>query len=502
MSWLRTIWIGLALGVLGVAGCERDTGLLLPARESGDTISDEFVLVARLAHVTDMHVVDTLSPARFAQAHELTYFAWRPFEAYSTQLADGIIRTANRIHASGRIIDFLVHTGDVCDNVQRNELSWFLSLMDGETVDPLSGPDDRPADARPEPGLDPYAAFEAQGLYQQGRHGDLPSIPWYTVLGNHEVYAVGVFPIFTGPDGQRTAPLPADRRPGWWLPVRLDPVAAVAYGNVTPADPGPPDFFSSPGPVQPSPARAYFSRAEFIQALFGTATQPPGHGFLDPQDARGWTSVSPVAGLRLVRLDTNDRPTPMPGDFCSEGALSRAQLAFLRTELEAATARGELVVVMSHASTETIQPALGSEVTPDELREMLNQYPNVVLHLTGHTHRNWVVDRGGYIEIETCSTLDLPQEGRLIEIWRDPADGRVLVRYEMFSHLDATLPPLGDDPLRPLREQAQAIALAEKAARETQKRYDPSGVEPAGAPALPGRDGVVWLKRRRASCGD
>ena len=448
MSWMRKIWIGLALGVLGSAGCERDTGLLLPARESGDTIPDGFELVARIAHISDTHVVDTLSPARFAQAAAITPSAWRPYEAYSTQLVDGILRTVNRIHASGRTIDFCVHTGDACDNVQTNELGWWLGLIDGKTVKPLSGPDDRTADARPEPALDPYAAFEAQGLYQRVRHGDRPSIPWYTVFGNHDVYSIGVFPIFEGADGQRTAPLPADGRPGLLLPVRLDPIAAVAYGNVTPAEPGPPGVFNPPRPIEPNPARAYFSKAEFVRALFETVTLPLGHGFLDSADARGWTSVSPVAGLRLIRLDTTDQAVKWPGALCSEGALSRAQLGFLRDELEAATTRGELVIVISHHPSEALIPLWGSEVTPDELRGTLNQYPNVLLHLAGHMHRNRVTERGGYIEIETCSTLDLPQEGRLIEVWRDPGDGRVLVKYEMFSHLDNTLPPLGDDPLR------------------------------------------------------
>ena len=490
---MRTAWIGLALGALGAAGCEPDTGLLLPARESGNTIPDGFVLVARFAHITDTHVVDTLSPARFAQAAAFTQSAWRPYEAYSTQLVDGILRTVNRIHASGRTVDFLVHTGDTCDNAQTNELRWFLALVEGEPVDPLSGPDDRPPDARPEPSRDPYAAFEAQGLYQQGRHGDQPSIPWYTVFGNHEVYSIGVFPIFEGMDGHRTAPLPADGRPGWLLPVALDPVAAVAYGNVTPAEPGPPVLFNPPRPVAPNLARAYFSKAEYIAALFDTTTQPPGHGFLDPGDARGWTSVRPVPGLCLIRLDTTDRTQKIPGAFYSEGALSRAQLEFLRTELDAAATRGELVVVMSHHPSEALVPVSGSEVAPDELRALLNQYTNVILHIAGHMHRNRVTDRGGYVEIETCSTLDLPQEGRLIEVWRNPADGRVGVHYEMFSHLDDTLPALGDDPLRRLREQARAIALGDKAAPERQKRYDPSGADPYGEAS--DREGFIALRR-------
>jgi 3',5'-cyclic AMP phosphodiesterase CpdA len=468
-------------------------GSLLPARGAPQSVPDGYVLVARLAHISDTHLVDTLSPARFAQAHAFTLSAWRPYEAYATQLLDGILRTVNRIHASGRTVDFLVHTGDACDNAQSNELGWFLDLLDGSTVNPLSGPDDRPADARPATDLDPYAAFDPQGLYQTGRHGDLPSIPWYTLFGNHDVYAIGVFPIFADADGRRTAPLPLPGRPGWALPVVFDPTASVAYGIVTPADPGPPRLFNTPQPVVPDPARAYFGKPEYTQAMFETTTQPPGHGFLDPADARGWTSVQPVAGLRLIRLDTTDRSQQIPGAFYDQGALSRAQLTWLRGELDAAAANEELVIVASHHPSDGLWPAEGSVVTPDELRALLNQYPNVVLHIAGHTHRNRVTDRGGYLEIETCSTLDLPQEGRLIEIWRNPADASVLVTYEMFSHLDDTLPPLGDDPLRALREQARAIALGDQGAAARQKLRDPSGADPYGAPS--DRAAFVLLKR-------
>jgi 3',5'-cyclic AMP phosphodiesterase CpdA len=483
---------GLIAGLVWLAGCEGDTGRQLPAQESEAVDLAGFTLVARLAHVTDTHVVDTLSPARFAGAHEITRSAWRPYEAYATQLLDGIIRTVNRIHASGRTVDFLIHTGDGCDNAQSNELTWLLGIVDGDTINPLSGPDDRPAAARPEPALDPYAAFDAQGLYRNGRHGDLASIPWYGLLGNHEVYAIGVFPIFAGPDGQRTAPLPLDTRPGLLLSVRFNPVGAEAHGNVTPADPGPPALFETSRYVEPNPERAYFDKAEHRQALLTTATGPPGHGFGDPESEPTWYSVTPVDGLRLIGLDTTDRAAKSPGYPYDLGAMSRRQLAFLGSELEAAAGRGELVLVASHHPSDALLPLLGSEVTPEELRGVLGEYPCVVVHICGHSHRNRATDRGSYIEIETCSTLDPPQEGRLIEIWRNAGEGRVAVAYEMFSPVDETLPALGPDPLQALREQAQAIALGDKDAAQRQRRFDPAGGDPRGNHA--DRAGVIFLR--------
>jgi 3',5'-cyclic AMP phosphodiesterase CpdA len=471
--------IGLSAALAGLTGCLPATDLApqLPAEESGTLDLAGFTLVARLAQVTDTHVVDTLSPARFAGLHDITLSAWRPYEAYATQLLDGAIRTVNRIHASGRQIDFLLHTGDACDNAQGNELRWVLGILDGDEINPLSGPDDRPADQRPDPTLDPYAAFQAQGLYQTGRHGDLPSIPWYALVGNHDAYAIGVLPIFESRTGHRTAPLPWDTRPGLLLPVRFDPVGSVAYGNCTPADPGPPALFEAPRHVVPNPERAYFSKAEYRQALL-------------PTD-QTWYSVSPVAGLRLIGLDTTDRTAKSPGYFYDLGALSQAQLAFLRDELDAATARGEIVIVATHHPSGALEPLEGSEVTPDEFRAVLRACPSVVAHICGHTHRNRVTDHGSYLEIETCSTLDLPQEGRLVEIWR-AADGRVAVVYEMFSAADNPLPVLGDDPLHALRAQAHALALRDKTAPLRQQRHDPTGGDPYGGAA--DRAGVVFLR--------
>jgi 3',5'-cyclic AMP phosphodiesterase CpdA len=491
--------VGLVVFAAGL-GCGGEQALLLPADASGDGGLDGLTLVARIAHITDTHLVDEQSPARFAKAHVFTGSAWRPYEAYSAQLLDGIIRTVNRIHASGRKIDFLLHTGDACDNVQSNELAWFIAVMEGGAVDPLSGPDDRAAQDRPDPTRDPHASFIAQGLYRTGTHGELPSVPWYIVPGNHDRYAVGVLPIVQWSDGSRTAPLPLERRPGLWLPLQLDPLSCFAYGRVTPADPGPPGLLDTPRYVEPNQTRAYFDEVEFVEALMMTATEPVGHGFVGltggtprvQRSSPAYYSLSPVAGVRLIGLDTTDLADVSPGGFYEEGTLSRVQLAFLRNELEAALEREEIVIVASHHPSPSLLPSRGSEVAGDEFRTLLNAYPNVALHLAGHKHRNRVTNWGGYLEIESCSTLDLPQEGRLIEIWRDDVGCKLVISYEMFSHLDESLPALGDDPLRELRQDAWDIARGDKSASARLKRFDASGAAPSGDPD--DRRSVVYLK--------
>ena len=475
---------GVIAACLAGLGCDGHLEALLSPRDSGPVDSSGLTLVARLVHISDTHVMDEESPARFAGAHMITPSAWRAYEAYSTQLLDGILRATNRIHAAGRTIDFLVHTGDACDNAQSNELTWFVTLIDGGPLDPRSGPDDRSPDRRPQPDRDPHARFSAQGLYRQGVHGDQPTIPWYFVLGNHDVNAIGVFPIFADAAGHRTAPLPLDWRPGLLLPTRLDPLADRAYGNVTPAESGPPCLLETPRPVVPNPTRAYAAKGEFLSTIAGSAASP----------ASAWYSVTPAPGLRLIGLDTTDAATKWPGGFYMEGALSAVQIEFLKAELRGAVERGEWVIVATHHPSEALSPALGSAATGPQLRALLRACPNVVVHLAGHRHRNLVSDYGEYVEIETCSTLDAPQEGRVIEIWADNTTGGIVIAYEMFSHLDEELPALGGDPLRRLRQAAHSLALGTATAKAFQTAEavaDP----PTDSHPLNGRAGVVIIER-------
>ncbi len=462
--------------------CPPDTDPLLPRSASDPVDTTGLTLVTRLVHISDTHVVDEESPARLAQGAEVTRSAWRPYEAWSTQLVDGTIRAINRIHAAGRTIDFVINTGDACDNAQRNELDWLVSLFDGGNVNPLSGIDDRLPWLKPDPLLDPHAAFDAQGMYQQGTHGDASNIPWYVVFGNHDAYATGLFPVFTGPDGVRAAPLPGRGLGAPLLPTDLKPTAALANGNVTPAMPGPPNFLEIPRFVFPNQAREFFDKREFIAAMFASRTTPTGHGFSDPLFGESYWSQSPVEGVRLIGLDSCDPAHRIPGFIYLEASISSRQRMWLENELTLADERGEVVVICSHHPSNALQEIYGTSLLPAEFHDLLNAHPSVAVHLVGHTHRHRVADRGNYLEIETGSTLDPPQEGRIIEIYRNDATGELSIAYETFSHLDNALPALGDDPLRPLRMEASLIADNDKDAAFRQRERDPSGADPRGRP--------------------
>ncbi len=505
-----------ALVTLALHGCGADEGQPL-SNESTSPAPAGGELIARFVHITDEHVVDEESPARFTMLAHGISTAWRPQESYSTQLLDGTIRAINALHETGMRIDFVLSGGDTVDNVQSNEVSWFLTAFDGGLVDPLSGVDDRPEAERGPVLLDPNAPFEAEGLYRSGLHGDLPSIPWYAVPGNHDRFATGIFPLVRRLDGGLLAPLPGNQgRIGAVLPSVLVPEGAISYGRITPARPGPPDvgLFEI---VTPNPDRRYLGMGEIVDRYWHTATGPAGHGFQQP--SRTWFSVSPVPGLRVIGLDTSAWSFTAPGSFCDGGVIGAEQAEFLRGELARGEAAGDVIVVLTHHPSSALLAGPGAGLTGNELRAMLNACPAVVAHLAGHNHRNRVWDRGGYVEIETSSVIDWPQEARLIEIWR--VDGGTELRYSVFSHLyegaafetlaNDRLPGGGsgavvfDDPYLPMRHVAAELAREHAATFGLLGRTHNGELLPEDRPEQASdRDGCIRLRGTvsPATCAD
>lgn len=473
-----------------------DPGMVLP-NEEVEAVPDGFELLTRFVHISDVHIVDEESPARFTSADAFIAPTWRPQEAHSSQLLDGTIRAINRLHEETGPVDFVIHTGDATDNDQANEWRWFLEVFDGQAVNPLSGIDDRPFQDIPPAELDAHAAFVPEGLYRQDVHGPLASIPWYAVLGNHEHFALGVFPIFEFADGTRIAPVPFVTQFLLFFPAFLDPEGQLAFGPITPARPGPPNFLNLPELIPANPDRRYMSSVEIVAAHHDTATGPAGHGFA-VGSAQTWYSVNPVARVRLIALDSAKRDAVAAAFPYVDGALLQEQFDFLAEQLRAAQNAGEWVIVASHHPSDELHSP-GTNATGEQVRAVLSAHAGVLLHLVGHSHRNRVIDRGGYLEIETGSIIDYPQEGRTIEVWSDPAGGEILLRYRMFSHLD-----LGQGPPDGLYEmRVTALELARQDAGAAKQRVmmrlheRAADALPADAPA------EAWLAgQNQDRCGE
>jgi 3',5'-cyclic AMP phosphodiesterase CpdA len=410
----------------------------------------------RFALFTDIHITDEESPARAVRGDIFIDESWRPQEVYAPHVLDATVAALNALHASGkqagRPLDFVIATGDLTDNAQHNELRWFIDIMDGQWVVPDSGAIDGPfRDVAPED--NPKLGFQATGL--------APDVPWYTVFGNHDGLAVGVFAIC------RIGADPA----GWFSPqfpvvmgmlgyYALDPpaLALSPTANQSPAVIlGSGDFIDPVtaqldmlmlrgGPIVADPARHYLSRELFVGAHFDTTTSPVGHGFTESNRATGRTRYTirpkPEVPIRLIVLDTAAPTTPygLPIEF---GVMTREQFeSFLKPELDKAATAGEHVVVVTHHPSEHFDRLYPAQtVRTAEFRALLASQPNVIAHVCGHEHRNRTIQVAGpypYVEIETASLIDSPQEARILDIFHDETTGDV--RVETFTLGHATHP--------------------------------------------------------------
>ncbi|MEA5444579.1 hypothetical protein VCB98_01960 [Gammaproteobacteria bacterium AB-CW1] len=292
--------------------------------------SDDRASVYFMLHTADVQVVDEKSPglipaSKFA-ARPTTTPAHRSQNAYVPHAADAMIRAANRIQAEFRPFNLAVHAGDAIEGAQANELDWFLTLLNGGQFTPVSA-DTLNVDA-PE-GLDPEAPIDAEGL----------DGPWLAAVGNHDVLALGNFPIgalafvnqpeqfplFQSIFGQAGLSVPnlgprEERRD--WLDESellitpdedLDLDQLLSWTRKAEAFA---DFFQdggfNPQSIASDQQREQLDRCGFIDGHFDTNGQPSGHGFgglnePDP-DGRcvGFHSHQPddAPWLRVVTLDT------------------------------------------------------------------------------------------------------------------------------------------------------------------------------------------------------
>jgi metallophosphoesterase (TIGR03767 family) len=434
--------------------------------------------VVAFGQFTDMHLIDAQSPARVEFIDRVggaVTAAYRAQEMLSLHVAEAMVQAMNRYRSgapvTNRPLDFLVSTGDNADNVQLNEVRWHIDLLDGQqAVRPDSGnyskwegvgdrndkstyywhPDGTPLFGKPDDPHTKYGFPTVPGLLDRCRAPFTATglaMPWYTTFGNHDGLVQGNVPSINLIDAVALGylkvtdfPLGADVDTLVAGFVAGDPTALTALLTLGPAK-----------IVTRDPKRNQLLHKQVVAEYFTTTTLV-GHGYTQDNLDKGTAYYSfDNSGVHFISLDTCDTYG------YSEGSIDSAQLAWLTNELKANSSRyldgsgnwvtgngpDKLIVILSHHTVETMTNPIGiGRVTGDTVAQLLLQFPNVVLWVNGHTHRNTVVPYsrpagtavgGGFWEVNTAAHIDWPEQARIVELV-DNGDGTLSVFGTILDH--------------------------------------------------------------------
>ncbi len=462
-----------------------------------------------LGQLTDMHILDAQSPARveFLDRYhdpDFPYAALLPFEgAYRAQdmltphVAEATIRALRRVRrgpVTGRPLAFSITTGDNVDNTQFNELRWQIDLLDGRPIRPDSGdltkyegvadltdfdpnywhPDGAPAGGSPDSRIATNGFPTVPGLLDSCRrpfHTSGIGMPWMTVFGNHDGLIQGNLPSSPQIAALATGPVKITE-----LPAGAN-ILQIAQGLQLGDPAALATLFSGPFRlVTPDPNRRPLSRAETIAEYFNTAGGPVGHGYTPWNLQSGKAYYTFQQGrIRGIVLDTVN---PFGGP---DGSIDTDQLAWLEAQLQAGSrhyldgsgnvVRGgrhdTLFAIFSHHTIGTMTNDAGvGRILGPAVRDLLLRYPNVVLWVNGHTHRNTVLPHkrseiglpvpGGFWEVNTAAHIDWPQQARVIELV-DNRNGTLSVFGTLVDHAGPV--SWGSNPTSPLQLAALSREL-------------------------------------------
>jgi metallophosphoesterase (TIGR03767 family) len=483
--------------------------------------------------ITDFQLADEESPARVEffdidPSGAVATSAWRPQEAMVAHQVEWTIRQMNRFRRSpvrgrggsrARMLN-AVMTGDLADNSQRNETEWVVRLLEGGTLDPNSGTSDLSGTTCPagtpldDPsgytGVQDYDDYllDNSNFYDPdqpiGQYADWPrypglmdraqqpfeaqglKVPSYLAFGNHDLLVQGNEDANAAFEEVATGCVKPLQPVG---PVNpLSPSAPIdALPPLTTLDPG---YLTSVigDPtrtmlVPPDPNRQFVDKAQF-KALANTGKQADAHGFsyvdddeLDASDgAASYYAFTPKRGVRYIVIDTVSEAGFTP--LSSDGNIDDPQFRWLEAELQAASARDELIVVFGHHAATSLSADVPDEIAPpcvaadahghdvnpgcdrdprssspihdgEDLKALLHRFPHAVTYVAGHSHENEVqpYERpgGGYWEIKSPAVVDWPPQHRVIEVM-DNCDTTLSIFATLLDHGGPdTAPAAGTD---------------------------------------------------------
>lgn len=413
----------------------------------------ERIALATFIHLSDLHICDAASPARLEFLDRIAdpdnpWSAFVPYvgtyraqEFLTTQVLEAMVAAVNQIQRApmtGAAIDAVVITGDVVDNAQSNELNWYKTILDGGVVNPKSGHDSISQAAHssnpnrydihfyhpdgPPPGEEadrPHAlhgfphfkgllkASETEFLAQGIKH------KWLAVHGNHDALLQGTAaPTDELNDlAQGPAKLSALKS--------MDDLATLfeGFGEVGPAIYPGIEHLETVA-VEPDSRRKLVTIEEWVDVHTNCQHD---HGLDAEQSHTAYWYRNIGTSVRLIGLDTVNKF----GGW--QGCIHREQFDWLREVLE--NSRDKYVVLSSHHPLENlfngyVPEGHGAPALEQEVRQLVESYPNVILWFSGHVHDHKVQEaltsdgRHAFWEIRTGSHIDWPQQSRVIEIMK------------------------------------------------------------------------------------
>jgi metallophosphoesterase (TIGR03768 family) len=400
----------------------------------------------RFFSITDIHITDKESPSQAIYMEPLLGWetsTYSPTMLYSTQVLDAAIQTVNALHKQDRI-DFGISLGDTCNSTQYNELRWYIDVIDGKVITPSSGAHVG-ADS-----IDYQKPFKAAGLS--------PEIPWYQAIGNHDHFWLGSIPLDTGDLGDLRSTYTSsqvialgntlynsdriyDKTPPIYYMGVID--GSTATGAIIKAGTVGAPGFTTPPTVVPDSDRRSLTKAEWVNEFSKTSSSPVGHGFnlVPPGHEKGFAcySFTPKPYIKVIVLDNTQREDDDSTKIHGHGFLDQTRWKWLKAELAAGDAAGQLMIIASHIpigvtkkgsfmewfdnsdNPSSIQNAVN---LPGLLAE-LHSHPNLLMWIAGHRHINvvkaFVTDDAskperGFWQVETSSFRDFPQQLRTFDI--------------------------------------------------------------------------------------
>jgi metallophosphoesterase (TIGR03768 family) len=379
----------------------------------------------------------------------------------TTHVLDAAVQTINALHQQAAY-DFGIALGDACNNTQYNELRWYLDVLDGQAITPSSGANLGAGT------IDYQKPYQSAGLD--------PSINWYQCIGNHDQFWCGShfaddyiqkiligssvlnmgLPTTSPPDFTKIL-----RNRGYYMGL-VD--GSTPYGDIINAGPVGATTLKS---IAADQNRRSLSISEWMNEFWNSTSSPTGHGFTPQMIDDGFAcySFKPKSNIpiKVIVLDDTDKV----GGGAS-AALDKQRYTWLINELDAGQAADELMIICAHIPFQpyTVGPipnpppnplpeaaylslwAPYSEISLASLLATLQSYPNLLMWLSGHVHRNTITPvpapsgsppENGFWLVECPSLRDFPQQFRHIQIARN-SDNNISI---FVLSVDAAVNPVG-----------------------------------------------------------